>query len=116
MKQELRVLVATDVLAEGQNLQDAHIIVNYDLPWAIIRLIQRAGRVDRIGQKHDTILVLLVPPCRWGRAHHPAAPAPVPIGCQQNQEVIGTDETFFGEEAANKLRDLYTEKAGSARR
>jgi superfamily II DNA/RNA helicase len=47
---QLRVLVATDVLSEGQNLQDCHTIVNYDLPWAIIRLIQRAGRVDRIGQ------------------------------------------------------------------
>ena len=46
---ELRILVATDVLSEGQNLQDANIVVNYDLPWAIIRLIQRAGRVDRIG-------------------------------------------------------------------
>ena len=36
---ELRVLIATDVLSEGQNLQDAHIIVNYDLPWAIIPLL-----------------------------------------------------------------------------
>jgi len=54
--QELRVLVATDVLSEGQNLQDAFIIVNFDLPWTIIRLIQRAGRVDRIGQKSDKIL------------------------------------------------------------
>ena len=53
---ELRVLVATDVLSEGQNLQDAAIVVNYDLPWAIIRLIQRAGRVDRIGQKSEAIL------------------------------------------------------------
>ncbi|MHB9101658.1 MAG: C-terminal helicase domain-containing protein [Sulfuricella sp.] len=53
---ELRILIATDVLSEGQNLQDAHIIVNYDLPWAIIRLIQRAGRVDRIGQQSDKIL------------------------------------------------------------
>ena len=53
--QELRVLVATDVLSEGQNLQDAHVIVNYDLPWAIIRLIQRAGRVDRIGQESEEI-------------------------------------------------------------
>src|SRR6266849_784140 len=52
---ELRILVATDVLSEGQNLQDAAIVVNYDLPWAIIRLIQRAGRVDRIGQQSDTI-------------------------------------------------------------
>ena len=53
---ELRVLVATDVLSEGQNLQDGAILVNYDLPWAIIRLIQRAGRVDRIGQKAEKIL------------------------------------------------------------
>jgi hypothetical protein len=51
--QELSVLVATDVLSEGQNLQDATIVVNFDLPWAIIRLIQRAGRVDRIGQKAE---------------------------------------------------------------
>src|SRR6266516_2811147 len=53
--QELRFLLATDVLSEGQNLQDTAIVVNYDLPWAIIRLIQRAGRVDRIGQQSDTI-------------------------------------------------------------
>ena len=53
---ELRVLVATDVLSEGQNLQDCAIVVNYDLPWAIIRLIQRAGRVDRIGQGAEEIL------------------------------------------------------------
>ena len=43
-------------MSEGQNLQDGAIIVNYDLPWAIIRLIQRAGRVDRIGQKAERIL------------------------------------------------------------
>ena len=55
-ERELRVLVATDVLSEGQNLQDCHVVVNYDLPWAIIRLIQRAGRVDRIGQKAEEIL------------------------------------------------------------
>ena len=54
--QELRILISTDVLSEGQNLQDAHIVVNYDLPWAIIRLIQRAGRVDRIGQQAAQIL------------------------------------------------------------
>jgi superfamily II DNA/RNA helicase len=52
---ELRVLNATDALSEGQNLQDCAIIVNYDLPWAIIQLIQRAGRVDRIGQRADSI-------------------------------------------------------------
>ena len=53
---EIRVLISTDVLSEGQNLQDAAIIVNFDPPWAIFRLIQRAGRVDRIGQKSQEIL------------------------------------------------------------
>src|SRR5260370_560470 len=53
--EELRVLIATDVLSEGQNLQDAAIVLNYDLPWAIIRLIQPAGRLDRIGQQSVTI-------------------------------------------------------------
>ena len=44
LNQDLRVLITTDVLSEGQNLQDCHVILNYDLPWAIIRLIQRAAR------------------------------------------------------------------------
>ena len=108
---ELRVLISTDILAEGQNLQDAHIVVNFDLPWAIIRLIQRAGRVDRIGQQYNTILAYSFLPAEGveriinlrTRLRH---------RLEQNQEVIGTDESFFGEAAASKLRDLYTEKAG----
>ena len=107
---ELRVLIATDVLAEGQNLQDCAIVVNYDLPWAIIRLIQRAGRVDRIGQQSDTILVYLFEPAE-GVEHIIRLRARLSQRLQENQEVIGTDESFFGEETAEKLRDLYTEKA-----
>ena len=62
---ELRVMISTDVLSEGQNLQDCAIVVNYDLPWAIIRLIQRAGRVDRIGQQADNILCYSFLSCGW---------------------------------------------------
>lgn len=54
-EEELRILVATDVLSEGLNLQDANHIVNYDLHWNPIRLIQRVGRVDRIGTAHSTV-------------------------------------------------------------
>jgi len=107
---ELRALVSTDVLAEGQNLQDAYIIVNFDLPWAIIRLIQRAGRVDRIGQKNDTILVYSFWPAD-GVEHIIRLRSRLFHRLEQNQEVIGTDESFFGEAVADKLRDLYTEKA-----
>lgn len=55
---EIDVLVTTDVLSEGQNLQDSAVVVNWDLPWTIIKVIQRAGRVDRVGQKADTIRVI----------------------------------------------------------
>lgn len=55
---EVDVLLTTDVLSEGQNLQDSAIVVNWDLPWTIIKVIQRAGRVDRVGQKADTIRVI----------------------------------------------------------
>jgi superfamily II DNA or RNA helicase len=53
--EELRILVSTDVLSEGLNLQDANHVINYDLHWNPIRLIQRVGRVDRIGTEHSTI-------------------------------------------------------------
>ena len=52
---ELITLVATDVLAEGLNLQDCDKIINYDLHWNPVRLIQRFGRIDRIGSDYDVI-------------------------------------------------------------
>lgn len=52
---EINVLVATDVLSEGLNMQDCAIVINYDLHWNPVRLIQRFGRIDRIGTEHDTI-------------------------------------------------------------
>jgi len=52
---EIKTLLSTDVLAEGLNLQDCDKIVNYDLHWNPVRLIQRFGRIDRIGSDHDII-------------------------------------------------------------
>lgn len=49
---QARVLVSTDAGGEGLNLQFAHVVINYDLPWNPMRIEQRIGRVDRIGQKH----------------------------------------------------------------
>ncbi|MDR3298643.1 MAG: DEAD/DEAH box helicase family protein [Candidatus Accumulibacter sp.] len=50
--QDVRVLISTDAGGEGLNLQFCHIIVNFDMPWNPMRIEQRIGRVDRIGQKH----------------------------------------------------------------
>ncbi|MEN8216620.1 MAG: C-terminal helicase domain-containing protein [Pseudomonadota bacterium] len=54
---ELRLIIATDVFSEGLNLQDAAAVINYDLHWNPVRLIQRVGRIDRIGSEHDTIYI-----------------------------------------------------------
>lgn len=52
---EIRTLLATDIISEGQNLQDCARILNYDLHWNPVRLIQRFGRIDRIGSEYETI-------------------------------------------------------------
>jgi hypothetical protein len=109
---ELRVLIATDVLSEGQNLQDCAIIVNYDLPWAIIRLIQRAGRVDRIGQRSEKILCYCFVPAD-GVERLIRLRARVRQRLIENREVVGSDEAFFDDDKDDSLiRDLYTEKNG----
>lgn len=108
--QEIRVLISTDVLSEGQNLQDAHIILNYDLPWAIIRLIQRAGRVDRIGQKAEKILCYSFLP-EDGIERIIRLRERLTQRIKENAHVVGSDETFFEGDPVN-LEDLYNEKAG----
>lgn len=55
---EIDILFATDVAGEGVNLQDANLVINYDLHWNPLRLIQRIGRVDRLGSGHDDIYAL----------------------------------------------------------
>lgn len=109
-KSDLRVLVTTDVLSEGQNLQDSRIILNYDLPWAIIRLIQRAGRVDRIGQKAEKILCYSFLP-EDGIEQIINLRGRLRGRISQNAEVVGSDEVFFDGDPVN-IVDLYNEKAG----
>ena len=54
---EVDILISTDVLSEGQNLQDCGVLVNYDLHWNPTRMVQRAGRIDRIGSRHPLLWV-----------------------------------------------------------
>ena len=110
---ELRVVVATDVLSEGQNLQDANIVVNYDLPWAVIRLIQRAGRVDRIGQQAREILCYSAMP-EDGVETIIDLRGRLLKRMNESTELVGSDEDFFGDkrEQDKALRDLYAGRAG----
>ncbi len=55
VKERIDVLIATDCISEGQNLQDCDYLINYDIHWNPVRIIQRFGRVDRIGSHNDVI-------------------------------------------------------------
>ena len=58
LNEEIDILIATDCLSEGQNLQDCDFVVNYDIHWNPVRIIQRVGRVDRIGSPNESFGVL----------------------------------------------------------
>ncbi len=109
---ELRVLISTDVLSEGQNLQDCAVVVNFDLPWAIIRLIQRAGRVDRIGQQAEEIRCYSFLPAD-GVEKLINLRSRINQRLHENAEVVGTDEAFFEDEDADRLRKLSLQTAGA---
>jgi superfamily II DNA or RNA helicase len=55
--QEVDILISTDVLSEGQNLQDCGLLINYDLHWNPTRMVQRAGRIDRLGSAFDVLRI-----------------------------------------------------------
>lgn len=55
LNEEIDVLIATDCISEGQNLQDCDFLINYDIHWNPVRIIQRFGRIDRIGSKNERI-------------------------------------------------------------
>ena len=107
---QYRVLIATDVLSEGQNLQDSHVIVNYDMPWAIIRLIQRAGRVDRIGQESKEIFCYSFFPAD-GIEEIIRLRSRLNKRINENANVVGSDEVFFEGNEKN-LMNLYNEQGG----
>jgi superfamily II DNA/RNA helicase len=54
---KIQILISTDVLSEAINLQDAGKVMNYDFPWNPMKLVQRAGRIDRIGSEHQEIII-----------------------------------------------------------
>ena len=54
-RERVQLLITTDVLSEGLNLHDAADLISYDLPWNPVRLIQRVGRIDRLGSRHPSI-------------------------------------------------------------
>jgi hypothetical protein len=103
---EIDVLLATDVLSEGQNLQDAAIVVNWDLPWTIIKVVQRAGRVDRVGQQSRTITVYsFLPQAGVESVIHLFERLKTRL--QDSEQILGGGEHFFGNEIDVDISGLF---------
>ena len=114
IQDEIRVLVCTDVLSEGHNLQDCHTVVAYDLPWTVIRLVQRVGRVDRIGQTEAEIKLYTFTPSSGIEALLDLK-GRVRRRLEENAKTVGSDELFFEEDREEdqdqKLIELYHENS-----
>ena len=122
------IVVTTDVLAEGVNLQQARHIINYDLPWNPMRLVQRHGRIDRIGSSHLAVYLRCVFPDAQlddllgleERLHHKIKQAAASVGIGSvlpDQAAVDVDFTETREEIERLRRedpDLF-ERGGTSK-
>lgn len=105
---ELDFLFATDVLSEGQNLQDSGVIVNFDLHWNPVRMIQRNGRVNRLGSKFKQVYIFNMHPDQNLNTYLSLVER-LNNKIDQIKFSIGTDQSVLGEEANPKeFIDLYS--------
>lgn len=106
---DVRILITTDVLAEGINLHRSNIIINYDLPWNPTRVLQRVGRVNRVGTKFDKIFIY---------NFFPTSTADSELGLEDRikakiqafHETLGEDAKYLTEEEETTNHKLFGEK------
>lgn len=123
-KDDIQLLMTTDVLAEGINLHRSNVVVNYDLPWNPTRVLQRVGRVNRVGTAHNEVYVFNFFPTAEADAH---------LGLEENikaklqafHNTLGEDAKYlssdeeisthelFGDRLYQKLSDKETYEGGA---
>ena len=96
-KNDFRILVTTDILAEGISLHRANVIVNYDLPWNPTRIMQRVGRINRVGTQHDNIYVFnFFPSAQVGE--HMSLEENITSKIQAFHDTLGEDFKYLSED------------------
>jgi superfamily II DNA or RNA helicase/HKD family nuclease len=109
---DIRILITTDILAEGINLHRSNSLINYDLPWNPTRVLQRVGRVNRLGTKHPDVFIYNFFPTTQSDEH---------LGLEQNitnkiqmfHDILGEDAKYLsdGEEiGSQELFDTLNNK------
>ena len=107
-KNDIRLLVSTDILAEGINLHRSSVVVNYDLPWNPTRVLQRVGRINRIGTEHEDLHVYNFFPTSESDEH---------LGLERNikskiqafHETLGEDAKYITDEEHPVAHELFGE-------
>lgn len=93
---QIRVLISTDVLAEGINLQKSPVVINYDLPWNPTRVLQRVGRVNRVGTQHDLVYIFNFFPTDQSDVHL-GLEANITAKIQAFHDMLGEDARYLTE-------------------
>ena len=103
---DIRILITTDVLAEGINLHRSNIVINYDLPWNPTRILQRVGRVNRVGTEHNKIHVFNFFPTAQSDAHL-GLEANIKAKIQAFHDTLGEDARYLSDEEQITTHELF---------
>lgn len=109
---DLRILITTDVLAEGINLHRSNVLINYDLPWNPTRVLQRAGRVNRLGTKYPRVFIFNFFPTSHSDEHL-GLELNITNKIQMFHDILGEDAKYLsdGEEVSSQeLFDTLNDK------
>lgn len=106
---DLRILISTDVLAEGVNLHRSNIVINYDLPWNPTRVLQRVGRVNRVGSEHKKVFIF---------NFFPTAQSDKELGLEANikakiqafHDTLGEDAKYLTDEEEVSAHELFGDR------
>ena len=106
VRNDYDVLVTTDVLAEGMNLHRSNVIINYDLPWNPTRIMQRVGRINRVGTKHTELFVYnYFPTTNSDDINHQSDNIITKI--QMFHDILGEDSKFLTSEENISTHELF---------
>jgi len=108
-KDDLRILITTDILAEGVNLHRSNIVINYDLPWNPTRVLQRVGRVNRVGTEHFTVHVYNFFPTAQSDTHL-GLEACIKAKIQAFHDALGEDAKYLTEEEEVSTHELFGDR------
>lgn len=102
------LLITTDVLAEGINLHRANVLVNYDLPWNPTRIMQRVGRINRVGTEYDRIYVFNFFPTAQSKKQMPLEER-ILEKLQAFHDTLGEDFKYLSDEEEVSSKKLFSD-------